>query len=59
MLCNIYASHRLQSSGVLRAGQELLGHLSISTTQVYTKLDFQHLTKPYDAAHSRWQRRQG
>jgi integrase/recombinase XerC len=43
----------LQSSGDLRAVQELLGHASISTTQVYTKLDFQHLARVYDAAHPR------
>jgi integrase/recombinase XerC len=43
----------LQSSGDLRAVQELLGHASIGTTQVYTRLDFQHLAKAYDAAHPR------
>ena len=48
-----FASHLLQSSGDLRAVQELLGHSSISTTQVYTHLDFQHLAKAYDAAHPR------
>lgn len=48
-----FASHVLQSSGDLRAVQELLGHASISTTQVYTHLDFQHLAKVYDAAHPR------
>jgi len=53
MLRHSYASHLLQSSGDLRAVQELLGHSSISTTQVYTKLDFQHLAKAYDAAHPR------
>jgi integrase/recombinase XerC len=53
MLRHSYASHLLQSSGDLRAVQELLGHASISTTQVYTKLDFQHLAKAYDAAHPR------
>ncbi|WP_081686709.1 tyrosine recombinase XerC [Chitinilyticum litopenaei] len=47
------ASHLLQSSGDLRAVQELLGHASIATTQVYTHLDFQHLAKVYDAAHPR------
>jgi len=47
------ASHVLQSSGDLRAVQELLGHASIASTQVYTHLDFQHLAKVYDAAHPR------
>jgi integrase/recombinase XerC len=53
MLRHSYASHLLQSSGDLRGVQELLGHASIATTQVYTKLDFQHLAKVYDAAHPR------
>ncbi|HEU4457897.1 MAG TPA: tyrosine recombinase XerC [Methylibium sp.] len=57
MLRHSYASHLLQSSGDLRAVQELLGHASISTTQVYTRLDFQHLAKTYDAAHPRAKRR--
>ena len=48
-----FASHLLQSSGDLRAVQEMLGHASISTTQVYTHLDFQYLAKAYDAAHPR------
>ena len=48
-----FASHVLQSSGDLRAVQEMLGHASISTTQVYTHLDFQYLAKIYDAAHPR------
>ena len=48
-----FASHVLQSSGDLRAVQEMLGHANISTTQVYTHLDFQHLSKTYDAAHPR------
>ena len=48
-----FASHVLQSSGDLRAVQEMLGHASISTTQVYAHLDFQHLAKVYDAAHPR------
>ena len=51
MLRHSYASHLLQSSGDLRAVQELLGHASITTTQVYTRLDFQHLAQVYDAAH--------
>ncbi len=53
MLRHSFASHILQSSGDLRAVQELLGHANISTTQVYTRLDFQHLAKAYDAAHPR------
>ena len=53
MLRHSFASHMLQSSGDLRAVQELLGHVSITTTQVYTRLDFQHLAKAYDAAHPR------
>ncbi len=53
MLRHSFASHVLQSSGDLRAVQELLGHASIATTQVYTKLDYQHLAKVYDAAHPR------
>ncbi len=57
MLRHSYASHLLQSSGDLRAVQELLGHASITTTQVYTKLDFQHLAKVYDAAHPRARRK--
>lgn len=53
MLRHSYASHLLQSSGDLRGVQELLGHASIQATQVYTRLDFQHLAKAYDAAHPR------
>jgi integrase/recombinase XerC len=53
VLRHSFASHVLQSSGDLRAVQEMLGHASISTTQVYTHLDFQHLAKVYDVAHPR------
>jgi integrase/recombinase XerC len=53
MLRHSFASHILQSSGDLRAVQELLGHANITTTQVYTRLDFGHLSKVYDAAHPR------
>ena len=56
MLRHSFASHVLQSSGDLRAVQELLGHANIATTQVYTRLDFQHLAKAYDAAHPRARR---
>ena len=51
MLRHSFASHLLQSSGDLRAVQELLGHANIGTTQIYTRLDFQHLARAYDAAH--------
>ena len=53
MLRHSFASHVLQSSGDLRAVQELLGHASITSTQIYTRLDFQHLAGVYDAAHPR------
>jgi len=53
VLRHAFASHLLQSSGDLRAVQELLGHASISSTQIYTQLDFQHLAATYDQAHPR------
>src|SRR5690606_25191723 len=57
MLRHSFASHMLESSGDLRLVQELLGHANITTTQVYTHLDFQHLAKVYDSAHPRAQRK--
>ncbi len=57
MLRHSFASHVLQSSGDLRAVQEMLGHASIASTQVYTHLDFQHLAKVYDGAHPRARRK--
>ena len=56
MLRHSFASHMLQSSGDLRAVQEMLGHASIASTQVYTHLDFQHLAQVYDKAHPRAKR---
>ena len=57
MMRHSYASHLLQSSRDIRAVQELLGHSNLSTTQIYTKLDFDHLAKVYDEGHPRAKRK--